>query len=139
MPYDMCHRHTAPWHHIINQAAVILLQDPAACVSLFFQIIQLSLQINQSMLQIKDLLVSGCYSIFQYLRLLLRLEVIIGDVKLYQNALHLIGLTLIALQLLNLSQLIVQLITNLLNIFFAFITTDHKDLTINDHLCLVFR
>lgn len=78
-------------------------------LQVFFLVFELDLGIDQLMLEIVEFLVLLGKLLLHHLDLLLRLEIIIGDVQLQKNALVLLGLVIVAVQLLKLRDLIVNI------------------------------
>lgn len=74
------------------------------------------------MLEIVEFLVLLGKLLLHHLDLLLRLEIIIGDVQLQKNALVLLGLVIVAVQLLKLRDLIVNICSNLLQVFLTLVS-----------------
>ena len=90
------------------------------------------------MIEIVEFLVLLGKLLLHHLDLLLRLEIIIGDVQLQKNALVLLGLVIVAVQLLKLRDLIVNICSNLLQVFLTLVPAQGKNLACNQDLRFIF-
>ena len=107
-------------------------------LQVFFLVFELDLGINQLMLEIVEFLVLLGKLLLHHLDLLLRLEIIISDVQLQKNALVLLGLVIVAVQLLKLRDLIVNICSNLLQVFLTLGPAQGKNLACNQDLRFIF-
>ena len=108
------------------------------CFDLLLRVFELDLCGDQFMFQIVQLLFLCLKLFLQNGNLLLRLEIIVGNVQLKQDSLRIHRLSPEAVNLIVFVNLIVDIGGYLLEIFLAFIAAQRKDLAADDYFRICF-